>query len=98
MMNVLTEKDRGTFLVTTQGSTHIWEITDEHVFVTRNPGRESHWSMGDFPNGRRNVATKVVAWPEVGGAFMYYLHGDTPWTRSSLIKSIERVDTPQPVV
>lgn len=91
-MNALTENDRGTFVVTTQGSTHLWEITDDGVWVTRNPGAESHWSMRDFPNGRRNRATKVVSWPEVDGMFLYFLHGDTPWTRSSRIRSIERVE------
>lgn len=94
----LTENDRGTFLVTTRsGTQHKWELIDSHgevhVSVTRMPkrGHESHWSMREFPNGRPVTAAKVVAWPEVGGHFLYTMHGDMPWTRSSKVVSIERL-------
>lgn len=96
-MDRLTESDRGNFLVTTQGSTHLWEITeshgDVHVSVTRNPNGRGHFSMDGFPNGRPYTAT-VKTWPEVGGLFLNIVSGgagDIPWTRSSRIKSIERL-------
>lgn len=98
-MERLTENDRGTFLVTTRsGTQHVWHITDEVITVQRNPSRDGnrHWSMADFPNGRPNTVGRVVYWPEVGGHFLYTLHGDTPWTRSSTIRSIERL-TREPV-
>lgn len=95
-MERLTENDRGTFLVTTKsGTTHLWEIIDSHgepfVSVTRRPSNPGHWSMQGFPNGRPVTATRVDAWPEVGGFFLYHMHGDIPWTRSSRIVSIERI-------
>lgn len=93
-MDRLTENDRGTFLVTTRsGTQHVWTITDERVTVLRNPSRtgNNHWSMGDFPNGRPNIANSVHAWPEVGGCFLYTMSGDIPWTRSSTVRSIERL-------
>lgn len=97
-MERLTENDRGTFLVTTKsGTQHKWEIVDSHgephVSVTRMPKRdgEHHWSMDAFPNGRPVTANTVHAWPEVGGCFLYTMHGDIPWTRSSTVRSIERL-------
>lgn len=94
-MDRLTENDRGTFLVITKsGTRHTWVITDESVTIERNPdpNGEHHWSMSGFANGRPNTAIRVEMWPEVGGFFLYHTHGDIPWTRSSRIKSIERVD------
>lgn len=92
-MERLTAEDRGTFIVTTKsGTTHTWVITDERVTVERNPSKdgEHHWSMSGFNNGRPNTATRVEAWPEVEGFFLYHMHGDIPWTRSARIVSIER--------
>lgn len=95
-MDRLTENDRGTFLVTTRsGTQHKWVITDEVITVERNPGDSeggNHWSMFGFPNGRPNYVTKVERWPEVGVTFLYWMHGDIPWTRSSTVRSIERLD------
>lgn len=92
-MERLTETDRGTFLVTTKsGTEHTWVITDEGITVERRPSRDGHWSMSGFPNGRPNHVTKVSSWPEVDGFFLYHMHGDIPWTRSSRIRSIERVE------
>ena len=92
-MERLTENDRGTFVVTTKsGTKHTWVITDDSVTVLRVPAGDSHWSMRDFRNGVPNIVSKVHMWPEVDGFFLYFLHGDTPWTRSSRIRSIERVD------
>lgn len=102
-MERLTENDRGTFLVTTlSGSKYKWELRDNHgevhVSVTRTPkrGHEGHWSMEAFPNGRPVTVNAVHAWPEVGGCFLYTMHGDIPWTRSSTVVSIERL-TREPV-
>lgn len=91
-MERLTENDRGTFLVTTQGSTHMWEITDKGVKVTRNSGRANVYGLNRI-NGTPYDAT-VEVWPEVGGCFRNVINGgagDIPWTRSSRIESIERV-------
>ena|SRR6478752_8317070 len=96
-MERLTENDRGTYLVTTRsGTQHKWEIVDNHgeafVSVTRMPKRNgSHWSMVGFPNGRPVTAYRVEVWPEVGSCFVYFMHGDIPWTRSSTVQSIERL-------
>lgn len=91
-MDVLTENDRGVFLVTTRsGTEHVWDISDEGVTVERNPAGTGHWSMELFPNGRPNVVTDVTAWPEVGACFLYHMYGDIPWTRSSTVRSIERL-------
>lgn len=95
-MERLTENDRGKFLVTTKsGTTHLWEIRDNHgephVSVTRKPSGDGHWSMVGFPNGRPVTAYRVDLWPKVGGFFLYHMHGDIPWTRSSRVQSIERV-------
>lgn len=92
-MKELTPDARGTFLVTTQGSTHLWEITDEGVFVTRNPdGRVSGNPYGlDSLNGRRLLA-HVERWPEVGYTFKVWIGGDIPWTRSSIIRDITEVE------
>jgi hypothetical protein len=92
-MDRLTENDRGTFLVTTRsGTQHTWVLSDEGVTVERNPSPESgHWSMHAFINGRPNHVTRVEAWPEVGSCFLYFMHGDIPWTRSSTVQSIERL-------
>lgn len=93
-MERLTENDRGTFLVTTQGSIHRWEITDEGVFVTRNPDmRDSKNPFGmDSINGRRNEVISVEMWPAVGVCFMYTMYGDMSWVRSSRIRSICQED------
>lgn len=92
-MERLTENDRGTFLVQTQGSLHRWHITPEGVVrVTRYSSRPNPFGC-DALNGRPYTAT-VKAWPEVGGVFLNIINGgggDVPWTQSSTIKSIERV-------
>lgn len=91
-MERLTENDRGTFLVTTKsGTQHTWVITDEGITVERRPSGDGHWSMSGFPNGRPNTVTRVDMWPEVDGFFLYHMYGDIPWTRSSRIRSIERL-------
>lgn len=92
-MERLTENDRGTFLVTTQsGTEHVWVITDERVTVQRTPKNTSHWSMQGFTT--RPYTATVETWPEVGSCFLNIVNGgagDAPWTRSSTVKSIERV-------
>jgi len=85
--------DRGVFIVKTQSSTHRWTITDESVIVERNPDadREHHWSMDGFPP---SYHATPKAWPVVGECFLNTVNGgagDIPWTRSSTVKSIERV-------
>lgn len=92
-MQRLTENDRGIFVVETQGSQHLWEIDDDGVRVTRESSRVNPYGL-DSINGRPYNAT-VHTWPEVGGCFLNSINGalgDVPWTRSSTIKSIERVD------
>lgn len=92
-MDRLTGEDRGVFLVKTQGSEHTWTITDDHVTILRESKRHNPFGM-DAMNGRPYYAT-VKAWPEVGGCFATIINGgagDVPWTRSSTIRSIERVE------
>ena len=87
----LTEDMTGKYLVTTQGSTHLWDLDARHY--VRNPGPES-LSIGfaDHHNNRPLQWTKVERWPVVGDTFLTILHGDMPWHRSSTIRSIEKVE------
>jgi hypothetical protein len=86
----ISPKDRGVFLVRTQGSEHTWEIEDDGtVHVTRESARSNPGL--DHINGRRNYVTAVDVWPTVGNCFLYFMGGDVPWTRSSTIREIERV-------
>lgn len=94
-MERLTENDRGEFIVTTKsGTTHLWEITDEGVTVTRRPNADSehHPSMNGFTE--QPYRATVHAWPEVGGFFFNIVNGgagDIPCMRSARIVSIEKV-------
>lgn len=91
-IHTITPNDRGVFLVTTQGSEHLWEIEDDgSVFVTRESQRVNPYGL-NMINGRRNVVTSVEAWPMLGGTFLYCMSGDIPWTRSSTIRNIERIE------
>lgn len=92
-MKRLTETDRGTFLVETQGSMHKWEITDESVSVTRFSSRHNPFGC-DALNGTPYLAD-VRKWPEVGEVFFNVINGaggDVPWTQSSTVKNISRVE------
>ena len=90
-VNELTEEMTGSYLVTTQGSTHLWNL-DEKYYV-RNPGplSKSRGIPGYF-NGREIRWVEVTRWPKVNDVFFTILNGDVPWHQSSTIKSIERVD------
>ncbi len=86
----LTEDMTGKYLVTTQGSTHLWNI-DEKYYV-RNPGPESKsFNIPGYFNNREIYWIKVGVWPKVGSMFHTILHGDVPWHQSSTIRSIEKV-------
>lgn len=92
-MEELTEVDRGTFFVETQGSLHKWEISDDEVLVTRFSSRSNPYGC-DSLNARPYRAT-VKVWPAVGAYFLNVINGgasDVPWTRSSRIKSIRKAD------
>lgn len=95
-MERLTENDRGTFVVKTRGSAHIWDVQEVRgevrVQVTRYSSRSNPFGC-DALTGRTYNAT-VKAWPEVGETFTNVINsgaGDIPWTRSSRIESIERI-------
>lgn len=95
-MERLTENDRGTFLVKTQGSAHVWDIHEVRgevrVQVTRYSSGRNPFGC-DMLTGRPYKAT-VDVWPSVHGYFTNIVNGgagDVPWTRSSTIRSIERI-------
>lgn len=85
----------GRWLVTTQGSTHIWDL-DAGTY-TRLPGEHSVAGAFDY-DGKAMVITRVNIWPSVGGySHLFYDDPDFPelleWFRiSSTIKSIEKID------
>ncbi|QYJ03103.1 hypothetical protein KUV85_12245 [Nocardioides panacisoli] len=92
--------DGGRWLVTTQGSTHIWDL-DAWTY-TRMPG--AHSRSGAFVQDQvANPITRVERWPRVNKASLVWFNDAThphyveQWRQSSTIVSIERLpDRPPP--
>lgn len=95
----------GRWLVTTQGSTHEWDL--DAMTYMRMPGAESR--SGGFPmDGERVLITRVGRWPRVGStSFLWCDDPASPdrlehWRQSSTIVSITPLPddcnkTPDPV-
>ena len=90
----LTPETGGVWLVTTQGSTHVWDL--DNMTYERRPGSES--KAGPFVlDGEPQRITKVYIWPKVGErSFVWYDDPDDPlfmeqFRISSRIDKIERV-------
>lgn len=87
----------GRWLVTSQGSTHVWDL-DAWTYE-RRPGPDSPSGPMLYDNLRHRIS-RVVWWPVVGGqSFLYYDDPANPWEReqfrrSSVITSIERLANP----
>ena len=90
MASELTPQTRGKWLVTTQGSRHVWDM--DAMTYQRLPGK----GRGAFAHDRNTVRiTRVDKWPQVGEVF--FLWFDDPehpellehWRQSSRIESIE---------
>jgi len=83
---------RGMYLVTTQSSTHIWNLDD--MEYTRVPGKKSRNSFAyDYVPAK---ITLIAKWPEVGNISCIFY--DDPYDRSmeqyrisSKIKSIKKI-------
>lgn len=88
----LNETMTGLWLVTTQGSEHLWDL-DAKCYI-RNPGpaSKSRGIPGYF-NGTALYWSHVEIWPKVGSCFYTIFSGcDIPWHTSSTIRSIEKID------
>ena len=82
----------GRWLVTTQGSEHIWDLDDMTYTRMRGEGRERL----KF-DGQTQPIASVGRWPRVGATFLVYYNDPTDphieqARRSSLIRTIERLD------
>ncbi|MGZ6771752.1 MAG: hypothetical protein ACXVGA_04385 [Mycobacteriaceae bacterium] len=82
----------GRWLVTTQGSEHIWDL--DLMTYLRLPGE----GRGQFDQDRQVVAIgRVAVWPEVGScSLLFYDDPDRPhtheqWRKSSRIRRIRRL-------
>ncbi|MCB1257305.1 MAG: hypothetical protein KDB26_09385 [Microthrixaceae bacterium] len=90
----LTADTGGVWLVTTQGSTHIWDL-DSWTY-TRRPGRGRGNFQGD---GVPQRIWSVGRFPKVGESFYVELDDtvDQVQTRlSTEVRRIERISDPQP--
>lgn len=87
--------DTGVYLVTTQGSQHIWNLDD--MTYTRLPGLQSKSGSMEF-DAIPVKLTRVERWPEVGStSFIFYDDLYMPdtleqWRQSSRIDRIEKID------
>lgn len=89
----LTPDHTGRWLVTTQGSKHVFDLT--RMTYTRIPGKGRGQFIGD---GEAQRIWQIGAWPRVGASF--YVEFDDPMnpvervqTRlSSTVQSIERLE------
>lgn len=84
----------GRWLVTTQGSTHVWDIRPDRVLYQRVPGE----NRGTFTaDGVVVTLTRVDRWPAVGStSFLWFDDLDNPhsleqWRQSSTIRSIRQL-------
>lgn len=88
---------RGRWLVTTQGTHHIWDL--EALTYTRIPGADSH-AGAMVHDCVAHLITRVTWWPRVGSvSLVWFDDPDRPtsheqWRRSSRIKSIEPLAEP----
>lgn len=86
----------GRWLVTTQGSTHIWDISSDGVLYRRNPGAAS---AGFVADGTDVTPTRIDRWPAVGStSFIWFDDPAAPefveqWRQSSTIRSITRLSS-----
>lgn len=84
---------RGRWLVTTQGSRHVWDL--DTMTYRRMPGATSR--AGAMPHDQVMLQiNRVVSWPRVGEcSFIWCDDPDNPlmehWRRSSTITSIDRL-------
>jgi hypothetical protein len=85
----------GRWLVTTRGSTHVWDL--DTMTCTRRPGPTS--GSGAFAYDDVSVRiSRVERWPRVGATFLFWF--DDPgapqvhehWRQSSTIQSITALD------
>lgn len=90
MASELSPESRGKWLITTQGSQHVWDL--DAMTYRRLPGE----GRGKFAHDGRVVRiTRVEAWPRIGQTFLLWF--DDPehpellehWRRSSRINNIE---------
>jgi hypothetical protein len=87
----LTPDTHGTWLVTTQGSEHVWNITAQGVTYQRNPGPATNAFDSD---GEPLPLTRVDRWPAVGETFFIWFDDPTypfaieQWRQSSTVRSI----------
>lgn len=93
-VDALEATDTGRWLVTTQGSTHVWDIQPGGVLYRRIPGQTS----GSFVADDTVVElTRIDRWPAVGStSFIWFDDPSEPmlleqWRQSSTIKSITRL-------
>lgn len=91
----LNEKSEGFFLITTQGSMHLWCLGNEGGdWYIRMPQDHSK-GRGFHPgfNNTRQFISKMHNWPKVDEVFLVSVNNSVnPWHKSSGIKSIERLD------
>lgn len=91
-VETLEGRTSGIWLVTTQGSRHLWDL--EAMTYTRLPGRSS--SSFSYDGEPRRI-TRVERWPTVDDySVVFYDDPHSPFTReqwrsSSTIRSIERL-------
>lgn len=84
----------GRWLVTTMGSTHVWDIRDDGVHYQRNPGEGRSQFVAD---GEAVRLTRVERWPVVGStSFIWFDDLVAPdlveqWRQSSRVQSIVRL-------
>jgi hypothetical protein len=93
----LTPEDRGRWLVTSRGSSHVFAPDAGTYQRTPGPGRQG------FAHDERLLhLTRVERWPSVGGTFFIWLEDpDLPdalehWRQSSTIRGIVSLPRPQP--
>ncbi len=91
--------DMRRWLVTSQGSTHLWDL--DAFTYERRPG--PHSPSGSFDHDEQpHRITRVHSWPKVGGqSFVFYDDLHNPWEveqfrHSSVITRIERLDDSSP--
>lgn len=95
-VDALTPEMGGRWLVTTQGSTHEWDL--DAMTYMRIPGPASRAGGFSYDEVRHHIA-RVGAWPSVGCvSLVFFDDPDIPefveqWRQSSTIVSIERLPT-----
>ena len=86
--------DLGRWLVTTQGSTHVWDIQPDRVLYRRLPGEASRRFVAD---GVEVELTRIDRWPAVGATSLIWFNDPAfpelleQWRKSSTVRSIVRL-------